>query len=101
MVKKKRTDFQRIVIGLLIGIILLLLLKNCEGGCDRFNYEEENDTTTTTIPESTSTTTTTMEEFTCGETLQGVCEGSCPEGQSCERIVQLFGETCKCVEVQR
>jgi len=93
--KKPRSNFERIVIGALLIIIALLLFRSCDGGgCSLYNNDNSSmeDTTSTT-----STTTTTLEEFTCGESLQGVCEGSCPEGETCEMINILFGDTCKCV----
>lgn len=91
--------------GSLIVIILLLLfffLKGCEMiGCER---TEDTDTTTTTHYTTTTYTTTTTEEpiYTCGneDITQPECSGTCPEGQSCEIIVALFGDKCKCVDIE-
>ena len=94
---KKKINWGRIITISLLVIIILLLMRGCEGGCDRFGDDNTSTETTTTTIYSFPTTTTTLEEITCGESLQGICEGSCPVGQSCQMINTLFSETCKCI----
>lgn len=99
--KQKRDPMIRVLLIIVVLGVIALLLRGCEGGCSLGPVIEN--TTATTIPAITtstfSITTTTLEEITCGETLQGICEGSCPDGEVCLPVVQVWGgSVCECIE---